>query len=320
MVIGSLASSSRRAAPSMLLALALLAGVACRSSSTPASSPSPTGTPLSLPALKLAVLDGVGGHLAYCDPDLYPIERGRPIEAAQARLPMIEADRPVFEAILQHERLSAGQRFTDDQLIAINDLYKQIQAIDLQPSGDGYRFDVLIPEPGSDVANLRVTGTVSRSGTVTVEKREVGRRLACPICLAGGVRIATPSGQVPIQDVRVGMRVWTTDGQGRRVVGAVLRVGRMQAPLGHEVVGLDLADGRQVSVSPGHPTADGRTVGDLRLGHWFDGSTIVGVGLTPYAGFTYDLLPSGPTGTYFANGILLRSTLAGTGSALARLG
>ena len=30
----------------------------------------------------------------------------------------------------------------------------------------------------------------------------------------------------------------------------------------------------------------------------------------PYAGrFTYDLLPSGPTGAYFANGVLLGSTL-----------
>jgi hypothetical protein len=304
----------------MLFALVLLAGVACRSSSTPASSPSPTGTPLSLPALKLAVLDAVGGHLAYCDPDHYPIDRGRPIDAARARFPTIEADRPTFQAILQHERLSAGQSFTDDQLLAINDLYKQIQAIDLQPSGDGYRFDVLIPEPGSDVANLRVTGTVSRSGTVTVEKREVGRRLACPICLARGVRIATPSGEVPIQDVRVGMPVWSTDREGHRTVAVVRQVGDMQAPIGHEVVRIELADGRMVTASPGHPTADGRSVGELELGQRFDGSTIVGLGLIPYAGFTYDLLPSGPTGTYFANGILLGSTLAGTGSALTRLG
>jgi hypothetical protein len=35
--------------------------------------------------------------------------------------------------------------------------------------------------------------------------------------------------------------------------------------------------------------------------------------LIPYTnGSTYDLLPSGPTGTYFADGILLRSTLAPT--------
>ena len=32
--------------------------------------------------------------------------------------------------------------------------------------------------------------------------------------------------------------------------------------------------------------------------------------LIPYEGlFTFDLLPAGPTGTYFADGILLRSTL-----------
>ena len=38
---------------------------------------------------------------------------------------------------------------------------------------------------------------------------------------------------------------------------------------------------------------------------------MVSAGLIPYAGgFTFDLLPSGPTGTYFANGVLLGSTLS----------
>jgi hypothetical protein len=32
--------------------------------------------------------------------------------------------------------------------------------------------------------------------------------------------------------------------------------------------------------------------------------------LVPYTSATYDLLPSGPTGTYFADGVLLGSTLA----------
>ena len=30
----------------------------------------------------------------------------------------------------------------------------------------------------------------------------------------------------------------------------------------------------------------------------------------PYRGFTYDLLPSGPTGEYIADGVLLGSTLS----------
>jgi hypothetical protein len=44
----------------------------------------------------------------------------------------------------------------------------------------------------------------------------------------------------------------------------------------------------------------------------FDGSTVVSARRIAYrGGFTYDLLPSGPTGTYFANGVLLGSTLSG---------
>jgi hypothetical protein len=51
-------------------------------------------------------------------------------------------------------------------------------------------------------------------------------------------------------------------------------------------------------------------VGDLRPGDAFDGSRVVGATPVPYGGsVTYDLLPSGPTGTYFADGVLLASTL-----------
>ena len=71
-----------------------------------------------------------------------------------------------------------------------------------------------------------------------------------------------------------------------------------------------LGDGRQVLVSPGHPTADGHRVGDLVAGDDFDGSTVVAADRIAYAGYTYDLLPSGPTGTYWADGVLLVSTIA----------
>ena len=292
------------------LALILALSGACANSGT-GGTPSPSGSPKSVPALKLAVLDAVGGRLDYCDPDVYPLAQGEPLDAAKARFPAIQADRAAFEAILAHEHLSADQPFTDDQLLAINDLYKQMQAIQLEPSGDGYRFDLFVPQPGSDVGNQEVIGMVTTSGAVTVQSRKPGKPFPCPICLTAGVRIATPSGDVLITRVRPGMTIWTTDRQGHRVAGVVLETGRMEAPLGHLVVRLVLADGRAVIASPGHPTADGRTVGELSPGQRYDGSTIVATTLLPYTGFTYDLLPSGPTGTYFANGVLLGSTLAG---------
>src|SRR5437667_377859 len=74
---------------------------------------------------------------------------------------------------------------------------------------------------------------------------------------------------------------------------------------------LFLADGRELLVAPGHKTADGRPVGTLRAGDRLDGSTINRLELVPYAGGrTYDLLPAGATGHYWANGILLSSTLS----------
>jgi hypothetical protein len=224
---------------------------------------------------------------------------------------MIEQDRAAFAAILEHEHLRPGQQFTDDQLIAINDDYKQMQAIQLRRVGNGYAFSVLVPKSGSQTGNERVTGTVGLSGVVQVEDRASGKPLNCPICLAAGVRIATPFGVVPVQDVTVGMAVWTTDLKEHRILGVVLETGRAQAPLGHRVVHMTLADGRTVVASPGHPTADGRTIGELRPGDRLDGSRVVAAVLVTYSGAaTFDILPSGPTGTYFANGVLLGSSLS----------
>lgn len=296
---------------------------ACAGGSPPAVPPRSTGPPLSIPALELAVLDAVGGRLAYCDPDQYPVAHGTPLENATARFPTIQANRVAYDAILRHERLVAGQSFSPDELIAIDEDYKQIQAIDLTASGDAYSFDLLVPQQGSVAGIWRVTGMVTRAGAVTISERTVGRRPECPICLAAGVGISTPNGVVPVQDLRVGMPVWTTDLRGRRIAGVVLRTGHMEAPLGHEVIRLAFSDGRSVLVSPGHPTTDGRTVGELRLGDLYDGAVVIRADLVPYAGATWDLLPSGPTGTYFANGVLLGSTLraapVGGGGTIGRL-
>ena len=92
----------------------------------------------------------------------------------------------------------------------------------------------------------------------------------------------------------------------------MLEVGSIEVPAGHQMVHLVLADGRELLASPGHRTADGRQLGSLARGDSLDGSTITTWDLVPYGGDrTYDLLPGGPTGHYWANGILLSSTLLG---------
>jgi len=73
---------------------------------------------------------------------------------------------------------------------------------------------------------------------------------------------------------------------------------------------LVLADGRELWGSPGHPLADGRPVGQLRPGNLLDGVKILSTSRVLYGQpATYDLLPAGPTGMYWANGILMSSTL-----------
>ncbi len=138
---------------------------------------------------------------------------------------------------------------------------------------------------------------------------------ACPECLSGNTLIDTPNGQVPVKDLRVGMRVWTALSDvlasGTRQTATVLKTSRTKVPADHKMVRLVLADGRELLASPGHPTADGRPIGTLSSGDLIDGTRVISADLVPYdEDYTYDILPSEGTGTYWANGILIGSTLA----------
>ena len=158
-------------------------------------------------------------------------------------------------------------------------------------------------------------GTIDASGRVTVISQTSAGRPNCPICLARGTEIATVDGPVAVEAIRVGISVWTVDSDGRPLLAAVLGVGSTPVPPSHEVVDLVLADGREVHASPAHPLADGRLVGTLTPGDEVDGSTVVSAERVHYnGGVTYDLLPAGGTGTYWADGIPLRSTLEPTPS------
>jgi hypothetical protein len=55
---------------------------------------------------------------------------------------------------------------------------------------------------------------------------------------------------------------------------------------------------------------DGRALGTLSIGDTVDGASVIRADPVPYAReFTYDILPGGDTGGYWANGIPLGSTL-----------
>jgi len=76
------------------------------------------------------------------------------------------------------------------------------------------------------------------------------------------------------------------------------------------MIHVTLSDGRELWASPGHPTADGRSLGILQVGDVLDGSQVTHLERVPYDdGSTFDILPTGDTGFYWANGILMESSL-----------
>ena len=289
---------------SLPAALALLMVIACGSSSI-----SPVGSPLSMPQLKFAVIDSVGPPV-YCDPDYYPIVRqGAEEQNAEANYAQIRSDGALYSAIAAHEHLPAVE-LNPSQKLVLYRAYKLLRALTLTPSGNDYSFEIRVASSSGSASFLLVDGTVRPDGAVNVTSRKPTGPPMCPICLAATTMIDTPQGAVPVTDVEPGMLVWTQALDGRRVAARVLEVGSMVAPPTHLMVHLVLADGRQLFVSPGHKTADGRMVGTLRQGEALDGSIIRRSELVPYTGgHTYDLLPEGPTGTYWADGTLLASTL-----------
>ena len=282
-------------------ALVMLVALACGSTAAPA------GTPLSVSRLKFAVIDAVGAP-DYCDPDFYPIARlGGEQASALAQYDLIKADTEAYGAIVAHEHLPSGP-LDDMQELTVYRAWKLLRAVPLAPTGSGFSFQY---RTRSATAYTMVAGTVRSDGVVKVGSRTATGAPNCPICLAASTMIGTPTGPVRVIDVTPGMLVWTTTADGQRVAVPVIETGSVAVPAGHMMVHLVLADGRELLASPGHRASDGRQLGTLAAGDGLDGSEIKFWELVPYAGErTYDILPAGATGHYWANGIELSSTLA----------
>jgi hypothetical protein len=130
-------------------------------------------------------------------------------------------------------------------------------------------------------------------------------------CASPNTPIATAAGQAPIASLKVGDLVYSVDRGAVRLV-PILRTRQVPAN-NHRVVKLTLINGAVLEISALHPTADGRNFGELVKGNRLDGVEIRDVQTIPYRhAATYDILPDSDTGTYFAAGVLLASTLAET--------
>ncbi len=270
----------------------------------------PVGTPLTVDQLKFKVMDAVGVPL-FCDPDFYPIARlGGEETNADTYYPQIRADAELYSAIVAHENLPPGD-LDEAQKLTLYRAFKRLRALILTNNADSYAFEMRVRSQSAQTSVELVDGSVRVDGVVTVASRKPSGMPNCPICLAAATLISTPAGDIRVTDIRAGMLVWTAAGDGSRIAAPVVEVGSIVVPSGHLMVRLRLADGRELLASPGHRAADGRPLGSLAVGDELDGSTITLWELVPYNGTrTYDLLPDGPTGSYWANGIPLSSTLA----------
>jgi hypothetical protein len=256
--------------------------------------------------LKYRVLEAFPDFF-FCDPDFYPIARAEESDLAIQRFPELQADPETFQAIVAHNGLSGVTTFTDEQKLLIYRESKKLNAIYFELAGDKYRFQIQTGSEGQQ--GSAITATIDSRGKIDVLQKEQSFP-TCPICLAAGTLIDTPRGAVRVEQLQEGDSVWTLNEGGERVAAVLLKTGSVRVPATHQMIHITLSDGRELGASPGHPTADQRAIGSLTVGDTLDGAQIIQLERVPYSGgLTFDILPSGGTGFYWANGILMGSTL-----------
>lgn len=130
-------------------------------------------------------------------------------------------------------------------------------------------------------------------------------------CASPDTPIATPHGERKIAELRSGDLVYSVDGEGIRAV-PIVRVNRTPV-VGHHVLHVTFENGRFIEMTAEHPLADGRPLSALSAGSKLMGSAVVGVTRVAYThDATYDILPASTSAAYFASGVLIGSTLAGS--------
>ncbi|MGH9462715.1 MAG: hypothetical protein ACRD1X_15985 [Vicinamibacteria bacterium] len=287
-------------AVSAVLLLLVQCLAACQTGTT-----APSESPLSLPELKSLLLDELG-EIFFCDPDYYPVAREDEAELARERFPELAADPVEFPVLLRRLGLEPKPTYTPREQLAVYREHKKLAAILTEPMTGGYRWEMRVTA-GDQVEAL--AGEIDLYGRIRVTSRRPSFD-TCPICLAEGTLIDTPLGQIPVRAIRVGTIVWSVDESGARVAVQAEKVGQAPAPNGHAMIRLVLKDGRILLASPGHPLTDGRPLEALRAGATVDGSEVLLVEHVAYPGtFVFDLLPASATGWYWADGVLLGSTL-----------
>ena len=131
-------------------------------------------------------------------------------------------------------------------------------------------------------------------------------------CLPASSLITTLNGKVSIDLLKEGDKIITVTASGERVEMPIKVVNKVEVLNNHKMIVIELADGRKIQVTAGHPSnIPNKNLDDLKEGDKLNGSTIHKISEINYTeNYTYDILPEGETGYYFVNGILIGSTLS----------
>ena len=260
----------------------------------------------SVPELKYMLFDNFD-NVFYVDSDYYPIAReGQEEQNALEQYAEIKADDAEFSAIINHLKLpDKGEYSAEEKLLIYREHKKLTRAVELTAAGDKYNFTLRVDEGQGEL----IEGTITTSGTIKVLKREESFN-TYPICLAKGTSIETSLGPVAVELIQKGMLIWTVDNSGSRVLAPVIKTANTPVPSSFRVVKMELSDTRTITASQNHPTADNKALGDYEVGDTLDGAQVTSIEYLPYTeNATYDILTAGYTRLYWADGILLKSTL-----------
>src|SRR5690348_7212672 len=174
-------------------------------------------------------------NVRYCDPYCVPncVRQGHEQDALKAFAELKEKDPDTLATILEHQGLKGKAAFINADKAVIYGQYLKLRgSVRLQPATAGYKFELADTEalPGPirngvliRTQGYRIEGVIVPPDKITVLKKTPAW-VGCPICLARGTKIDTPSGPVAVEDLRAGMMVWTLDRKNQRVAVPVLQV------------------------------------------------------------------------------------------------
>jgi hypothetical protein len=266
------------------------------------------GGNMSSTQLKYKLIDSLG-DVAFCDPDFFPIVRpGLEMRHAVQLFDSIKNNKDEFSAITLMLKID-NENYSDSNKLEIYREYKRLSAITIKQDTSPFSFSINTRENNRMENMWHYEGTITTGGKIFISKKEPFH-LNCPICLPGNTLIKTPDGNVAVSNLKVGDEVVSFDDNNCSIIEKIVQTSKIPVAEFHELIQLQLNDGRLISASPGHPLTNGKSFEEIKIGDLVNGSIVKNINLIfSRELFTYDILPGGPTGFYVANGVEIGSTL-----------